>query len=92
MALSIYNKLTKEDITKGKIIAGTGTIDASGNVGEIGGVKYKVLGAIKKHADVFLCPEENYDDAIKALNGNKKLKVIKVSTLEGTIKALKNLD
>lgn len=88
-ALAIYNKLTKEDITKGKKIAGTGTIDVLGNVGEIGGVKYKVLGAIEDKMDVFICPEENYEEAIKTLNStNDDLIIIKVSTLEEAIKEL----
>ena len=53
-ALAIYNALTSDDITKGKIIAGTGTIDSEGNVGVIGGVKYKLSGAVKNHADIML--------------------------------------
>ena len=47
MALMIYNNLVKEDITKGRYIIGTGTIDKDGNVGAIGGVKYKLIGAHK---------------------------------------------
>ena len=65
MSLTVYNQLTKEDITKGKKIVGTGTIDIEGNVGEIGGVKYKLIGAVKNKADIFICPEENYEEAKK---------------------------
>ncbi len=92
MALTIYNNLTKEDITKGKKIAGTGTIDEFGNVGEIGGIKYKILGAIRNDIDIFLCPEENYEEAKQILEKeNKTLKIIKVSTLEEAVKKLQNL-
>ena len=42
------NAITEYDITKGLMIAGTGTIDSVGNVGEIGGVTYKLAGAEKK--------------------------------------------
>ena len=52
-------------ITKGKIIAGTGTIDDVGNIGVIGGVKYKLMGAVKNDADVFLVPSGNYEEAME---------------------------
>ena len=64
ISLNIYNALTNGDITKGKKIAGTGTIDINGNVGAIDGVKYKMLGAVSNDADIFLCPMENYEEAL----------------------------
>jgi PDZ domain-containing protein len=91
-SLEIYNKLVSEDITKGKKIIGTGTIDEEGNVGEIGGVKYKLIGAVKKHADVFLCPKENYDEAVELVkNKNYNIKVIGVSTFAEALEELKNI-
>ena len=93
MALSIYNYLTEDDITNGKKIAGTGTIDEFGNVGEIGGVKYKILGAIKNDIDIFLCPEGNYEEAMQVLEKeDTDLKIIKVSTLDEAIKKLQVLE
>ena len=66
--LAIYNYLTEEDITHGKTIVGTGTIDINGNVGEISGVKYKLQGAIKEKADIFLVPSgDNYNEAIETV-------------------------
>lgn len=62
-ALAIYNAITNTDITKGKVIAGTGTIDSEGNVGIIGGVTYKLAGAVKKKCDIFLVPADNYEEA-----------------------------
>lgn len=90
-ALSIYNALTEEDITKNRMIVGTGTIDADGNVGEIGGIKYKLLGAEKVKADIFLCPLENYEEAsiIKEKN-HLKLSLIPVQTLKEAVNALTN--
>lgn len=64
-ALAIYNAITEQDITKGHIIAGTGTIEKDGTVGEISGVIYKIAGAEKQGADIFLCPKENYEEAKK---------------------------
>ncbi len=69
-ALAIYNSITEHDITKGRTIMGTGTISLDGKVGEIGGVKYKLLGAEREGADVFLCPKENYEEAKKVKEEN----------------------
>ena len=93
MSLTIYNSLVPEDITGGKKIVGTGTIDIDGNVGEIGGVKYKLIGAVKNDADVFICPEENYEEAIEvALDKDYDIPIISVSTFLEAIEALEELN
>lgn len=91
-ALEIYNRLTEDDLTKGRKIIGTGTIDDAGNVGEIGGVKYKLAGAVKEKAEIFLCPLENYDEA-KELQESKKydIKVIGIATLSDAINELRGV-
>lgn len=91
--LAIYNKLVKEDITKSLKIAGTGTIEEDGTIGEIGGVKYKLLGAVSDNADVFLTPiGDNYDECIKLKKEKKlKIKIIGVSTIEEALNKLNNL-
>ena len=68
--LAIYNAIIDKDITQSRIIAGTGTIDIDGNVGEIGGVTYKVAGAEKRGAKIFFCPKENYEEALKFTQDN----------------------
>ena len=89
LSLAIYNKLIDKDITKGKKVVGTGTIDIYGNVGKIDGVKYKILGAVKNKADLFICPEENYDEAIKVKKEhNIDLKIIRVKTFDDVINYL----
>ncbi len=92
--LSIYDKLTEEDLTKGLKIAGTGTIEADGSIGKIGGVKYKLAGAVKNKADVFLVPSgDNYEECVKLKRDNKyKIKIIGVSTIEEAIEKLENLE
>lgn len=92
-ALDIYNKLTKKDITKGLKIAGTGEIDSDGNILTIGGVKYKLLGAAKQKADIFLVPNgENYKECLKVKKKNNlKIKIIGVSTLKEAIEELNKL-
>lgn len=89
-ALEIYNRITKYDITKGDIISGTGVIDENGNVGAIGGVKYKLKGAVNKHAKVFIVPSDNYKEAIELKNKyNYDIEIIKADTLSNVIEKLK---
>ena len=89
-AIDIYNKITNSNLTKGDKITGTGTIEPDGSVGEIGGVKYKLIGAVKNGAKVFLCPKENYEEALKVAQDKKYDIIIKdVNTLEDAINYLK---
>ena len=87
LALEIYNNLTDNDISKGRKIAGTGTIDENGNIGQISGVKYKLKGAYKEGATVFLVPSgENYEIAIKVAAEEKlNIEILEVSTLKDAI-------
>ena len=91
--LAIYDTLIPEDLTNGLKIAGTGTIEEDGSVGEIGGVKYKLAGAERDDADIFFAPTgENYEEAIKIKKDkNYKIKVIEVKTLNDAINYLKSL-
>ena len=90
--LDIYNKLVKEDITKGRIIAATGEIDAEGNISEIGGIKHKLHGAVKGKADIFLVPKgANYKECIKIKKKeNLKIKIIGVKTFSEAVAKLKS--
>lgn len=89
-ALEIYNRITEFDLTKGRVISGTGTIDEEGNVGAIGGVKYKLKGAVNKNADVFIVPSENYEEALKIKKENNyKIELIEADTLHNVIEKLK---
>ena len=92
LALTLYNSLVEEDITHGKKIAGTGTIDLYGDVGEISGVKYKLAGAVKKKADAFIVPEANYDEAIEVKEKNNySIKIIKATNFEQVLNELNNI-
>lgn len=89
MALMIYNALTDQDLTNGKKIVGTGTIDEDGTVGKIGGVKYKIMGAVKDKADVFLVPKGNYEEAIEVKKAkNYDIEIVSVEKLSDAIKYL----
>lgn len=91
--LFIYDSLTSKDLTYGLKIAGTGTIEEDGTIGEIGGVKYKLMGAIKNDCDVFLVPSgDNYKECKKYLDEHKsKIKLIEVKTIQGAIESLGDL-
>ena len=88
-AVGIVEKLTEEDLVRGRKIAGTGTISASGKVGGIGGIEEKMVGASRIGATIFIAPRENCPDIEHVPNG---LKVIPVSTLSEAIEALRAPD
>lgn len=91
MATSIYNAITENDITKGLNIGGTGTIDIEGNVGEIDGVKYKIMGAVKNKMDVVFVPSENYEEAINTKKDNNyDIEIISIETFNDVINYLNN--
>ena len=70
----------------------TYTIDEDGNVGAIGGVKYKMLGAQKDGADIFFVPKENYDEAKKVYKKNNlSFELVMVETFDEAINYLNNL-
>jgi PDZ domain-containing protein len=88
-ALGIVDKLGAEDLTGGKIIAGTGTMDDAGGVGPIGGIPQKLVGAKDAGATAFLVPADNCEEAVD--NAVSGLPMYKVSTLDEAIDALETL-
>ncbi|GAA2515371.1 YlbL family protein [Pilimelia columellifera] len=85
-ALGIIDKLRPEDLTGGKSIAGTGTIDDGGNVGPIGGIPQKLVGARAAGARYFLAPADNCAEA-KA-SPVPGLTVARVATIDDALAAL----
>ena len=82
-------------------ISGTGTIDANGKVGAIGGIKYKILATGRYGARYFLAPKENCDSIVKmqaqdpdlfnyyhAGQVSGTMTVIPVSTLDEAVKTV----
>ena len=89
LSLGIYSEITGTDILKGRNIAGTGTIDAEGNVGEIDGIKYKIAGAVKNKMDVILVSPYNYEEAKKVIEEhNYNIELVCVKTFEEAINYL----
>lgn len=88
IALSVYDLVDGADLAAGREIAGTGTIDADGSIGPIGGIELKVLAAHGVGADVFLAPEGQGEAARGALPGGSDLQILEVATADEAVEAL----
>ena len=86
--LGVYDLVTSHDLTGGRKIAGTGTIDLEGNVGPIGGVQQKVVAAERAGAEYFLSPTGNYPDALAMAT---RITVVEVATARDAIDFLRSL-
>jgi len=84
--LGIIDKLKPEDLTGGKIIAGTGTITDEGEVGPIGGIPQKLVGAKDAGAQLFLVPIGNCAEAVR--NAVPGLPMAEVATVDDALTAL----
>ncbi|WOF24723.1 PDZ domain-containing protein [Microbacterium betulae] len=82
-ALGIIDTLTPGELTGGEQIAGTGTIDAEGTVGAIGGIRQKLYGARDAGADWFLAPASNCDEAVGHVPDG--LRVFSIGTLDDAL-------
>jgi len=93
-SLGIIDKLDGDgsggDLTGGRTVAGTGTIDRDGKVGAVGGVALKTQAARRDGASVFLVPKAECSDAKSELP--KGLRLIPVTTLKGAVGALVALE
>lgn len=89
LALTIYDLISEKNLVKGRNIAGTGTISEDGTVGEISGVKYKIMGAVKNKMDLILVPEKNYEEAIQVKKDfDYDIEIISVNTFEEAVNYL----
>lgn len=104
-AVQVYTELTNQQLRHGQKIAGTGTIDGDGNVGQIGGIDKKVYIADQEGAKVFFAPNEpatkqilkldptyenNYAVAKRTAKQIKtKMKIVPVKTLQDALNYLK---
>ena len=92
-ALALYDALLDKGYSKNIKISGTGTINEYGEVGEIGAIKYKLLGADKDNVKIFFVPDANYQEALDIYNKyHLKLKLVKVIHFEDAINYLENMN
>ncbi|MFF2407400.1 S16 family serine protease [Streptomyces sp. NPDC058092] len=93
-ALGIVDKLDGDgsggDLTGGRTVAGTGTIQANGEVGAVGGVSLKTQAARRDGATVFLVPKAECREAGAELP--KGLRLIPVTTLKSAVSSLQALE
>jgi PDZ domain-containing protein len=92
--LGIIDKLDGDgsggDLTGGRTIAGTGTIDPDGTVGAVGGVALKTQAARRDGATVFLVPKAECSDAKSELPAG--LRLVPVTTLKSAVNSLVALE
>ncbi len=85
-ALGIVDKLTEGELNGGADVAGTGTIDAEGAVGAIGGIRQKLFGAKDAGAEYFLAPATNCNEVVGHVPDG--LDVFSVATLDDAVTVL----
>ena len=88
--LALLDLLTPGDLTKGHVIAGTGTIHFDETVGPIGGVRQKVFAARAIGAEIVLVPRDNYADALTAAGDG--VEIVPVTTLQEALDYLETLE
>ncbi|MCJ1706833.1 S16 family serine protease [Microbacterium sp. VKM Ac-2923] len=88
-ALGIIDKMSPGDLTGGEHFAGTGTIDADGNVGPIGGIRQKLYGARDAGATLFLAPEANCNEVVGHVPDG--IRVFSTSTLQQSLTVLETV-
>ncbi len=88
-ALGIIDKLTPGELTGGERIAGTGTIDADGTVGPIGGIQQKLVGARSTGARWFLAPADEGPAVVGHVPDG--LTVVPVRTLDDALSAVRSI-
>jgi len=86
MTLGVIDTLSSGSLTGGHTVAATGTMDASGNVGDVGGVPQKTVAVENAGASIFLVPPGEYKDAVSKQRPG--LKIFAVSTLDQALKVL----
>lgn len=93
LTLTMIDALTEGDLTKGLTIAATGSIDAAGNVGAIGGISQKVYITSKRGAKLFIVPKANEREAKeKAKRLRTSMDVIGVSSLSEAMEVIANYE
>jgi PDZ domain-containing protein len=89
MTLGIIDKLSGGDLTGKRIVAATGTIDAQGDVGDVGGVPQKTIAVERAGATVFFVPPQEL--AAARSTATPQLHVYAVSSLTQALRILQRL-
>ncbi|GAA2453482.1 MULTISPECIES: S16 family serine protease [Streptomyces] len=93
-ALGIVDKIQGDgaggDLTGGRTVAGTGTVEADGTVGAVGGVSLKTQAAHRDGASVFLVPKDECADA--QAEKPEGLRLVPVTSLQDAVSSLRALE
>lgn len=87
--LGLLDTLTPGELTGGRKVAVTGTIDLNGNVGDVGGVAQKTAAVRAAGAQVFLVPPGEFKEAVARAGGD--IEVRQVASLDQAVAALEDL-
>lgn len=87
--LATRDRLTPGSLTGGRSVAGTGTIDDSGWVGPIGGIRQKMVGAREGGAEYFLAPKGNCDEVVGHIP--KGLTVVEVTDFDTAVRSVERI-
>lgn len=87
LALTATDLLLEEDLTRGRVIAGTGTISRDGRVGPVSGVEQKTTAAIEAGADLLLVPVEALPATAAATEAG--IEVVGVETFQDALDAVR---
>lgn len=88
-SLAIIDSLTEGELTRGRVIAGTGTIALDGTIGAIGGIRQKVVAAEAAGAEYILVPARNYQAALTA--EYRTIEIVPVATIDDAVEFLEAL-
>jgi hypothetical protein len=83
LALGVVDAVAGGDLTAGRRVAATGTIDPEGAVGDVGGVEQKTVAVERAGASIFLVPVQERSVAQRASNGH--LVVVAVRSLAAAL-------
>ncbi|MEW6471321.1 MAG: S16 family serine protease [Actinomycetota bacterium] len=90
-ALAAVELLGPDDMTTGRRIAATGTIDFDGDIGAVGGIPQKVEAARVMGAKLLLVPKRQVDEAVRVARRSRpdeRIQVKGVSTLSEAVRLL----
>lgn len=88
-ALGITDVLSADNLADGRIVSGTGTIDANGSVGAIGGLPQKVISAERANSELMFIPADQCSEVPAA--EFEKIRIVPVATLAEAVGALEVL-
>ena len=88
--LTLIDELTEGELTGGESVAVTGTMELSGEVGAIGGLRQKASAVAQSGVTLFLVPAAQGEEDIAAARraGGPDLQIVPVANLEEAIAAL----